>query len=60
MPTSKIRLKPFQSVEALNVCAESGVYESLFRKKIKLRDRNCDVLCISINIQDGGQLTHYF
>ena len=33
-----------------------GVYWSLFRKKIKLRDLSCDVLCMSTNIQDGGQL----
>ena len=34
-----------------------GAYQSLFRKKIKLRDPNCDgVQCISTNTQDKGQL----
>ena len=30
--------------------------KSLFRKRTKLRDSDCDVSCISKNIQDGGQL----
>ena len=32
------------------------INQSLFRKKIKLRDPSCDVSCISTNIQDGGKL----
>ena len=34
-----------------------GAYQSLFRKKKKLRDPTCDVSCTSTNTQDGGQFT---
>ena len=33
-----------------------GACNSLFHKKIKLRDPSCDVSCKSRNVQDGGQL----
>ena len=43
--------------ETLTVRAVTGAYsESLFRKKITLRNPICDVSCISTIIQDGGQL----
>ena len=42
--------------ETLTVRAVIGAYESLFRKKIKLRNPTCDESCISTSIQDGGQL----
>ena len=46
LPTIKYCWKPFYSVlksETLTVRTVMGAYQSLFRKKIKLRDPTCDV-----------------